>query len=103
MGKHEREKMSDETVVEEHLEYGLQLPNGQVTWGTAIGRPINTEPERQLVVLVLRKTAEELGFPEAEFLSRFKWVPRNVQRIDRLHSIDDSAIVPAFETPQPQQ
>jgi hypothetical protein len=87
--------MSEPT--EPYTEYGLQAPNGQVSWGTAVGRPINTEAERQVVVLVLRRTAEELGYPEDEFLSRFRWVPRTVQILDRTHAVDDAEVAPPIE------
>jgi hypothetical protein len=87
--------MSEPT--EPYTEYGLHTPNGQVQWGVAIGRPINTEAERQVVLLVLRRTAQELGWPEEEFLTNFHWIPRTVQLIDQTYDVDNAMVAPPIE------
>jgi hypothetical protein len=44
--------------------------------------------------LVLHKTAEELGWPEDEFMNRFRWVPREVTPSDNRYMVDDPSVAP---------
>lgn len=60
-------------------EFGLLLPNEQVLWNTYSNRSLTTPEDRQMMVQVLRKTAEECGFPEEKFLSNYGWVSRRVK------------------------
>lgn len=60
-------------------EYGLLLPNGKVLWSAYSNQPLTTPEEREMMVQVLRKTAEECGFTEDVFLSNYKWVSRRVR------------------------
>ena len=68
--------MSDDTSV--RTEYGLALPNGSVAWNEYRGHPVQTPTQRWLLLQVLRKTADEVGFAEDEFLSCYGWVARTV-------------------------
>lgn len=84
-------------VPERHVEYGLQLPNGEIQWGTALGHPINTEPERSVMVVVLHKTGTECGWAgiEDQFVSNFRWVPRTViQEKGVSYALDNPSIAP---------
>jgi hypothetical protein len=60
-------------------EFGLLLPNGQVLWNNYNGRSLEAPADRQEMVAVLRKTAEECGFPEEQFTSHYRWVSRRVE------------------------
>lgn len=60
-------------------QYGLLLPNGQVLWDNYSNHPLGTPAEREMMVQVLRKTAEECGFTEDGFLSNYNWVSRRVK------------------------
>jgi hypothetical protein len=80
--------------IEQYTEYGLKLPNGSVHWGQYGDRPIGTEAERSVMLLVLRKIAADVGFPEAEFLNRYQWVSRDITPRDTSFSIDDPDIAP---------
>lgn len=62
-------------------EHGIQLPNGQVLWGSYHHWPLDTQEQRLAMVQVLKKTAEECGFPQKEFLSHYTWVTRRVQTV----------------------
>ena len=68
-----------EPISSDITEYGLLLPNGQVLWNNYNNRSLETEADRQLMVQVLRKTAEECGFPEEQFTSNYQWVCRRVE------------------------
>lgn len=81
------------------LEYGLQLPNGDVHWGSYLNRPINTEAERSVMALVLHKTAEECGFDEDEFVGRYQWVRRTVEVDPKKWVIDHPDIAPSLDPP----
>ena len=70
--------MSDDDVISARTEYGLSLPNGTVAWNEYRTHPIQDEQQRWLLLQVLRKTAEEIGFDEDEFLSCYGWVSRSV-------------------------
>lgn len=65
--------------ITEITEFGLLLPNGQVLWNTYSNHPLATPADREMMVQVLRKTAEECGFTESEFLSHYSWVSRRVK------------------------
>lgn len=83
-------------------EYGLVLPNGQVLWNSYSNRSLATPAERGMMVEVLRKTAEECGFTEKQFLSNYSWVSRRVkQEIFDLgeFSLTDSIVIGVDETP----
>ena len=80
-----------------YIEYGLQLPNGDVHWGQYLGRPIKTEAERNQMAAVLHRTAVECGFDEEEFVARYSWVARGIQPVDGIWAIDDPEVAPAPE------
>lgn len=60
-------------------EFGLVLPNGQVLWSAFSDRPLNAPADREMMVQVLRKTAQECGFTEEQFLSNYSWVSRRIK------------------------
>lgn len=60
-------------------EFGLLLPNGQVLWNNYSNRSLDTMTDREMMVQVLRKTAEECGFTEEQFLGNYSWVSRRVR------------------------
>lgn len=60
-------------------EFGLLLPNGQVLWNNHNNHSLNTPADRDMMVQVLRKTAEDCGFTEDQFLSNYSWVSRRVK------------------------
>lgn len=60
-------------------EFGLLLPNGQVLWNNYSNRSLDTMTDREMMVQVLRKTAEECGFTEEQFLDNYSWVSRRVR------------------------
>lgn len=60
-------------------EFGLVLPNGQVLWSAYSDRPLSTPADRDMMVQVLRKTAQECGFTEEQFLSNYNWVSRRIK------------------------
>lgn len=62
----------------EIVEYGLLLPNGQVLWNNYNGRSLETPADRLEMVQVLRKTAQECGFPEDGFVANYQWIHRKV-------------------------
>lgn len=83
-------------------EYGLVLPNGQVLWNSYSNRSLATPSDRHTMVEVLRKTAEECGFTEEQFLSHYSWVSRRVKtEIFDLgeFSLTDSIVIGVDETP----
>lgn len=68
-----------EPITSDITEYGLLLPNGHVLWNNYNNRSLETPADRQVMVAVLRKTAEECGFPEEQFISNYRWVCRRVE------------------------
>lgn len=80
---------------EQYTEYGIKLPNGSVHWGQYGDRPIGTEADRAVMLLVLQKIASDVGFPEEEFLGRYRWVSRTVSPREDSFAIDDPAVAPA--------
>lgn len=82
-----------------YTEYGIQAPNGQFHWGNFIGRPLGTEAERATLSLVLHKTAQELNWPEDEFVEHFKWVTRTISEPRASYCIDDPKIAPPLVQP----
>jgi len=68
-----------ESVSSDITEYGLLLPNGQVLWNNYNNRSLETPADRQMMMQVLRKTAEECGFLEEQFTSCYRWVCRRVE------------------------
>jgi len=70
-------------------EYGLLLPNGQVLWNNYSNHSLNSPADRYMMVQVLRKTAEECGFTEDQFMANYSWVSRRVKtEITDLGSFD---------------
>ena len=67
-----------ETYTNDITEYGLLMPNGSVLWSSP-ERPFTTPAERDYMVAVLRKTADECGFSQNEFIANYKWVVRRVE------------------------
>lgn len=87
------EHLQPQALDNTYTEYGLRLSNGTVHWGVYLGNPLNTPQERSIMVLKLRKTAEEFGVNEAEFLAKFSWIGRGV--IEKvLRHFTDAGIVP---------
>jgi hypothetical protein len=68
-----------EPTTSDITEFGLLLPNGQVLWNNYNSRSLETLADRQEMVAVLRKTAEECGFPEEQFTANYRWVSRRVE------------------------
>lgn len=60
------------------IEFGLLLPDGEISWGQHAGRPLVTSEDRANLVSVLKATSADVRFPEAEFLSRYRWTSREV-------------------------
>jgi hypothetical protein len=85
-----------------YIEYGLQLPNGDIHWGQYLNRPIRTEAERGQMAVVLHRTALECGFDEEEFVSRYNWVSRGITTNPRTWEIDDPEVAPSPGQPQPE-
>jgi hypothetical protein len=65
-----------------YVDYGVTLPNGNVHWTIYNQRLVNTPSARADFVQALRNTADELGFNQDEFLSRFRWHTRHVHLTD---------------------
>lgn len=70
--------MSKDEQVSVRMEFGLVLPNGSVAWNEYRGHPVQTPEQRWILVEVLRKTAEEIGFDEKDFLELYCWQSRAV-------------------------
>lgn len=68
-----------EPISSDITEFGLLLPNGQVLWNNYNNRSLETPADREMMVAVLSKTAEECGFPEEQFTSNYQWVCRRVE------------------------
>lgn len=75
--------MSDDDTTSVRTEYGLTLPNGLIAWNEFRGHPVQTSQQRWHLLQVLRKTADEIGFSEGDFLSRYGWVSRSVTTVIR--------------------
>lgn len=86
---------------EPYVEYGILAPNGEIHWGSLLGHPLNTQDERTVMNLVLRKTAQEFLWPEEEFAGRYQWATRTVQVHDVYRAIDDPAVAPPIENGAP--
>jgi hypothetical protein len=81
-------------------EYGVELPNGTIQWGVALGRPLSTVQERALFNQAVHNTAKEVGWPEDEFVGRYKWRSRDIEVNERSKwALDDEtiAVVPPVE------
>lgn len=76
-----------------HTEYGIQSPNGQTSWGVFIGRPLETEQDRATLSIILHKTAQELGWPDDDFVDRFRWVTRTISEDPGQFKLDDPEVV----------
>jgi hypothetical protein len=72
------EEEPQEVVKDTVVEYGLLTPAGNVLWNRFHGRTFETLYARAMMVKVLKKTAEECGFAEDDFLSRYRWQVRRV-------------------------
>jgi hypothetical protein len=79
----------------DHIEYGVQLPNGDISWGSYLGCSLGTEDERGILFLSLYKTAQQLGFPVNEFMNRFRWATRSVTDDTTRYTMDDPAVIPS--------
>jgi hypothetical protein len=84
-----------------HREYGLQSPDGKSHYGSFIARPITTEQERGVLATVLRQFARELGWPEEEFVGRYKWTSRVITPEDIAFNLEDPAVAPALQEGPP--
>lgn len=67
---HELPAVEPPRVVEQ---WGLRLPDGNVVWGNYKGNALQTLPQREALVDVLRRTAADLNFEENAFLSHYGW------------------------------
>ena len=61
------------------VEYGVEMPNGEVQWGVALGRPVGTPEERATFLQVMKNTAAEVKWPEDKFVAGYQWRKRDVQ------------------------
>lgn len=80
-----------------YTEYGIQAPNGDVHWGSFIGRSLESEQDRAVLSLVLHKTAQELNWPEDEFVDRFRWVSRTISEVRGQFEIDHPKVAPPLQ------
>lgn len=79
-------------------EYGIELPNGNVQWGTALSRPIGTPEERKAFLEAVKGTAREIGYPEDDFVKGYKWRTRDITVSGTTwHLADPSALPPEPE------
>lgn len=83
------------------VEYGIETPDGSIHWGAFLGRSLATEQDRSLMLLVLQKTAQELGWPEEAFVNRFRWVPRTVIVDEFRYQLDDLGLAPPLGQQSP--
>lgn len=60
------------------MEYGLRLPNRDIVWNEWRGHPLQTSQQRWTLWQILRRTADEVGWTEEDFLPRYSWVSRSV-------------------------
>lgn len=81
---------------------GLRLPDGTVIYppNDWHGRRIDTPSDRAIVLSALQDSARNMGEPEAQLLSRYKWVAveNQVLTVTRVldsvvHDIDDPTLV----------
>jgi len=78
-------------------EYGVELPNGDVHWGTALGRPITTPEARKTFLEIVQNTAREIGYPEDEFVGRYKWRTRDIEVSLKPWQLTDPSALPIEE------
>lgn len=91
----EQERRTEEFHV---TEFGLVLPNGDISWGQHGGRPLVTNQDRASIVDVIRQTAAELSFPEGELLSRYGWASRQVY-LTKTYSVSHDGAVIEIDSP----
>ena len=84
-----------------HREYGLRTPDGNSHYGAFINRPIVTEQDRAVLGTVLRQFARELGWPEDEFVGRYKWTSRVITPEDISFSLEDPSVAPPLQQGPP--
>lgn len=60
------------------IQFGLELPNGKVLWDGYQNYQFVNEDQRAHMLAVLRKTSEQCGFVEDEFLQSYNWHRRQV-------------------------
>lgn len=78
-------------------EYGVELPDGTIHWGVALGRPIGTPGERKLFLDIVRNTSREIGYPEDEFVGRYKWRTRSINVAKTTYDLSDPTVLPPEE------
>lgn len=70
----------DKTVVVVR-QWGLQLPDGSISWGSWQSIPFDNPLDRLRMIATLQQTALNVGFGEgeqvAEFLGRYQWRTRD--------------------------
>lgn len=73
-------KLWDDQEVVTTLQWGLQLPSGEVQWGSWNGIDFSTPLDRLRMVATLQQTAFDMGFTEGkqsdEFLNKYGWQTR---------------------------
>lgn len=73
------QEKNPETVVVR--QWGLQLPDGSVNWGSWQSIPFDNPLDRLRMIATLQQTALNIGFGEgeqvAEFLGRYQWCTRD--------------------------
>ncbi len=69
--------LTDEGEVTTSTQWGLQLPNGEVHWGSWSGIDFSTPLDRMRMIATLQKTALDMGLSENgqsdELLNKYKW------------------------------
>lgn len=94
------EDVLHEESVSEQVEFGLVLPNGNTVWDNYHGYVFTTEADRQLMLAVLKQSAEDTGFDEEDFLANYEWTARKVVTTisrETIMPIDSSLAVGAPE------
>lgn len=58
-------------------QWGLVLPDGQIAWDSWQGIPFSNPLDRLHMVSKLQATANDVGWNQDDFLSRYSWATRN--------------------------
>jgi hypothetical protein len=98
--------LDDDDRDDTFVEWGLRSPDGAVHWGQFNTKPLTTPVDRYMMVIALRRTANELGIPESDFVSGYSWVGRNARQVVHRTFTDAGAAVLDSElvvTPPGQQ
>lgn len=76
----EMKTLTADEEIEISIEWGLELPNGDVQWGSWSNIDFSTQLDRLRMIAALQKTALDIGLNENgqsdEFLNKYKWQTR---------------------------